>query len=69
MYKVIKTNIASCAIHFIDKRISSILFLNVCMLFSFEKTTADSKGVWNILKHFGASIREEAHFSDSLLTN
>ena len=30
------------------------------MVVSFEKT-ADSKGVWKMLKHFGASSHEEAH--------
>lgn len=51
--KVIKTNLASCAIHFIDKGISSISFFkHVCIFFSFEKTTADSKGLWQISKLF-----------------
>lgn len=34
MCKVVKINVAICARHFIDKRISSVSFLNVCMLFS-----------------------------------
>jgi hypothetical protein len=45
-----KNYLASVVWHFTGKTVRSVSFLNVC--FFFEKTTADSRGVWRISKHF-----------------